>query len=226
MHDGIYVVRDDRVPGGTKQRVLEILLPEIGPGEYVYAAPQSGFAQLALAYACKRLGPKYKATVFMAGRRSPHQNVVRACEAGAKIVTMPENSGMMSVVKARARAYAHEVGAYLLPWGLDWPEFRRTLAELARSVPYSPQEVWSVAGSGVLTRSLQAAWPDAEFNAVNVSIHKVNAGRAKVWQAPEKFDADAKLQPPFPSVSNYDAKAWQFIVKHASRGALFWNVAG
>jgi hypothetical protein len=46
-----------------------------------------------------------------------------------------------------------------------------------------------------------------------------------LYAAPEKFEQDAKVKPPFPSCSNYDAKAWRFIQEYARPGALFWNVA-
>jgi len=44
-------------------------------------------------------------------------------------------------------------------------------------------------------------------------------------KAPEKFEQDARLRPPFPSCSNFDAKAWRFVRQRAAPGALFWNVA-
>jgi hypothetical protein len=46
-----------------------------------------------------------------------------------------------------------------------------------------------------------------------------------VYRAPERFEDEALEPPPFPSCSNYDAKAWRFIRRHAEAGALFWNVA-
>jgi hypothetical protein len=68
------------------------------------------------------------------------------------------------------------------------------------------------------------AWPAATFHAVRIG--KVpDAGRARMHQAPEAFEQDAKEPPPFPSCSNYDAKAWRFIKRNAKPGALFWNVA-
>jgi hypothetical protein len=68
------------------------------------------------------------------------------------------------------------------------------------------------------------AWPAARFFAVQVGAVP-NAGRAAVIKAPERFEQDAKLRPPFPSCSNFDAKAWQFIRQRAAPEALFWNVA-
>jgi hypothetical protein len=55
--------------------------------------------------------------------------------------------------------------------------------------------------------------------------HVPDVGRAVLHKAPERFEDDAKVPPPFPSCSNYDAKAWRFIAEHAKPHALFWNVA-
>lgn len=217
-HEGILVVRDDAYPGGTKARVLSVLFG--AAREYVYASPVQGYAQVALAYAARAAG--MRATVFCAARKVRHPRTLEAEAAGARIIEVPV--GYMSVVLARARAYAAISGATLLPFGLDAPRFLEALAVLARRLEAKPREVWTVAGSGVLTRALQQAWPEAEFHAVRVgSMPK--AGRAILHQAPERFEQDARVPPPFPSCGNYDAKAWRFIRAQARPGALFWNVA-
>lgn len=217
-HSGILVVRDDVIPGGTKRRVLDNLL--VGADEFVYASPAFGYAQVALAYACAAQG--LRATIFTAKRKQLHARTLEAREAGAKIVLVP--TGYLSNVQAKARAYAVASGAVLMPFGFDTDAFGSALADVARSLPVSPREVWAVAGSGTLTRALQQAWPAAQFHAVQVgSVPK--AGRAIVQVAAEKFEQDAKERPPFPSCSNYDAKAWRFIRRQAQPGALFWNVA-
>jgi hypothetical protein len=216
--NGVLVVRDDRVPGGTKRRVLAPLLG--GADEWVYASPCQGYAQVALAHACREQGKR--ATVFVARRAAPHKRTVEAIAAGARIVQVPV--GYMTVVAARARAYAEQTGAGLLPFGFDTPPFIAALADLARSLALSPSEVWAVAGSGTLSRALQQAWPDAAHHAVRIGAVP-KAGRAQLYQAPEPFERDAQIPPPFPSCSNYDAKAWRFIMRHASPGSVFWNVA-
>ena len=215
-HGAIYVVRDDLIPGGTKVRALTLE----GANEFAYASPAAGYAQVALAIAARRYGKR--ATVFVAQRMALHPRTAEAQAAGARIVQVPV--GYMSVVRARAREYCAVSGARLLPFGLDTPEFIEALACVARSLNISPPEVWTVAGSGVLSRALQAAWPLAEFHAVRIGAVP-RAGRAAVVQAPEKFEQNARRPPPFPSCSNYDAKAWQFIQARAKPGALFWNVA-
>lgn len=220
-HNGITVVRDDLIPGGTKQRILRSWLDENGPGEYVYASPSVGYAQLALAYTCAGL-KGYKATIFIAKRRDYSPITEKARRAGATI--MPVSPGYLSVVQNQAKVYCMTKGAFLLPFGFDSPEVVSLIAMMASEVPYTPSEVWSVAGSGTLTRGLQQAWPGAFFHAVQVG-RPPKTGTARLWVAPEPFDKPAADPPPFPSSPFYDAKAWQFVRSHAEKGALFWNVA-
>jgi hypothetical protein len=217
-HGGIVVVRDDLLPGGTKRRALPVLLT--GAREFVYASPVYGYAQIALAHAAKVSG--VRVTIFCAARKIRHARTMQAIRAGARIIEVP--NGYLSVVKARAKTYCAVSGAVLLPFGLDCTAFIRSLSDIARRLPIEPAEVWTVAGSGVLIRALQMAWPAARFYAVRVGAYP-NAGAATVMEAPERFEDDAELPPPFPSCSNYDAKAWRFIKRHATPGALFWNVA-
>jgi hypothetical protein len=219
-HAGIVVVRDDLIPGGTKARVLPCLFrPEIA--EYIYAGPCEGYAQLALALCAARHGKR--ATLFSAARKVPHARTQAAIAAGAKVIGV--RPGYLSVVQDRARGYAKETGALLLPFGLNTPELRGALAAVSRGIPYQPKEVWSVAGSGTLTLALQMAWPNAVFYAVRIGKAVPNVGKATLLTAPERFEEGAKEPPPFPSCDNYDAKAWQFIRQQAKPGALFWNVA-
>lgn len=213
------VVRDDLLPGGTKARVAHLLFD--WHIEYVYASPVYGYAQIALAYAAKAHGKL--ATIFCAKRKHRHARTEEARRAGAKLVEIP--SGYLSVVRSRAIEYCAVSGAKLIPFGFDTPEIHDALADLARTLPCNPKEVWSVAGSGLLSRSLQAAWPQADFRAVRVGAAP-DAGRAHIFTALETFEQDARVRPPFPSCSNYDAKAWHYIRECAKPGALFWNVAG
>lgn len=216
-HEGILVVRDDLLPGGTKRRVLSVLFDE--HEEYVYASPVYGYAQVALAITARDHGKR--ATIFCAKRQQRYFRTTQAEVLGATIHEVPH--GYLTVVKAKARAYCEQTGAKLMPFGLDDERVINALAEVAQRLPVEPTEVWSVCGSGVLTRALQRAWPAAKVYGVQVGM-KPDAGRAQVFLAPEKFDQGAEQPPPFPSTHNYDAKAWRFIKTHAAPGALFWNV--
>lgn len=217
-YGGIVVVRDDLLPGGTKQRALPALLTDAA--EYVYASPACGYAQVALAHACVAVGKQ--ATIFTAKRAQLHPRTQEAQRVGARIVLVP--TGYLSNCQAKARAYAEAAGARYLPFGVDLPAMGDALAGVARALPLHPSEVWTVAGSGTLSRALQQAWPAATFHAVQIG--KVpRVGQARLYVATERFEQEAAERPPFPSCSNYDAKAWRFVQRQASPGAVFWNVA-
>jgi hypothetical protein len=222
LREGVRVVRDDLVPGGTKARVAHLLFDALHD-EYVYAGPCEGYAQVALAYTCRQHGKR--ATLFCAERKTRHARTLEAEAAGARVVEV--QYGYLSNVWAKARAYCEQTGAAMLPFGLADPRIRTGIADVARRVAGPPAEVWTVAGSGTLSLALQEAWPDAVFRAVRVGREVPDAGRALVLTAPERFEQDARNPPPFPSCSNYDAKAWRFILQHATRGrnVLMWNVA-
>lgn len=219
-HGGIVVVRDDLLPGGTKSRAMLALMLRTAASEFVYASPAQGYAQVALAHTARTLGRR--ATVFTAKRKGPHALTRQAHQAGAKVVMVP--FGRLNVVQARARAYAQQAGACLLPFGADDPVCIAAIAADARRIAYQPAEVWCVAGSGVLTRALQLAWPKARHFAVLVGTDKASTGVAERIRHPQPFEDDARVLPPFPSASNYDAKAWEYVRHRASPGALLWNV--
>lgn len=224
-HEGILVVRDDLIGGGSKMRFADYLIrsqPEIK--EWVYgSSPATGYAQISLAHLCTKYDKK--AVVFMADRavekRHPYQ--LQAIEAGAIMNWVP--NGMLSVTEKRARDYVAEdpTCRRLLPIGFDHPTVVASIARVARGMDVQPSEVWTVGSSGTLTRGLQLAWPRSSFHCVRVG-HSGSYGNAKIYKSEYAFNKPTKVLPPFPSAPTYDAKAWEFIKDHASPGALFWNV--
>jgi hypothetical protein len=221
-HGGVLVVRDDLLPGGTKMRAILPLIERTPAGEFVYPSPAYGYAQVALAHCARMTGRA--ATVFTAKRATPHPLTRAAHDAGAKVVMVPY--GYLSNVRAKARAYAEKTGAALVPFGVEDEAAKEAIAAAASGLGLRPREVWTVAGSGVLSRALQRAWPDAEFHAVVIGKEGSDIGRARRWRSPYRFEQACKPaeRPPFPSSPWYDAKAWRFIARHAGPGALFWNV--
>lgn len=218
--EGLRVVRDDLLGGGTKTRALYPLVARGEAAEYVYAGPALGYAQLALAHACRHAGRT--ATCFVPRRAELTPLSAEAHALGARVVEVAY--GRLTVLQARAREYAaRRPDACLLPFGLDTPAIRDALAAAARALP-PPDEVWVAAGSGTLTRALQQAWPDARHHAVQVGAVP-DVGLARRWVAPERFEQPAERPPPFPSTAHYDAKVWRFASESASPGALLWNVA-
>jgi hypothetical protein len=221
--DNIYVVRDDLIPGGTKRCFADRL---IAPStEVVYASPVFGGAQIAIAHAAAERGAQ--ATIFCAKRNKPHDRTLEAWRAGAKIVQVP--SGYLSNVKAKARAYCEKTGAIMLPFGLETPTAFAAIADRARLATAgvgAVDQVWCVGGSGVLARGLQQGITAGSFHVVQIGrkLSNKEAGKAKIYEHPLDFSQDAKIIPPFPSCSNYDAKCWEYIKRHSSGRVLFWNV--
>lgn len=221
-HDGIMIVRDDLLDGGSKRRFLRPLIESEGD-EWCYASPRQGYGQISLAYVCRDLGKK--ATVFLAQSAKLHPYTEEAKLVGANIMQVP--MGYRSHCEAVAREYvANNQGSRLAPFGFHCPLVVNEVARIARLIDYQPKEVWTILSSGTLSSGLQLAWPKAKFYGIYVGHLPTQdeRGRAELLKAPEKYEQPAKILPPFPSAINYDAKAWRFIQKKAAKGALFWNV--
>jgi hypothetical protein len=133
------------------------------------------------------------------------------------------------VVQARARAYAKERGARLVPFGVDLPDAIKAIADAARATGLDPDEVWCAAGSGVLARGLALAWPKARRHVVQVgrTLTPRDVAGARIHVHPLRFGETTKTRPPFPSDPHYDAKAWETMTARGGAGSVvFWNVAG
>ena len=223
-HEGIQVVRDDLIEGGTKRRAFYTYVKSRPKTyEFVYASPRQGYAQLSLAYACKDLGRKATVTVPK-GKR--YWLTDEAEELGAKIIEVP--MGFLTNIQAKAKKYCLEHGAHLIPFGGDHPIIIEAMRQTALSLDITPTEIWTVMSSGVLSRGLQGAFPNAKVYGVRIGHNTTDRerGRAETFKSKYKFHQECKEneRPPFQSSLTYDSKAWTFIKEHASDGALFWNV--
>ena len=224
VYDGVKVVRDDLIDGGTKRRAFYVYIkskPDIE--EFVYASPRQGYAQLSLAYVCKDLGRRATVTVPQ-GKR--YWLTDKAEELGANIIEVP--MGFLTHIQYVAKEYCLDSGAHLIPFGGDHPIIVRAMCEVAKSLNINPKEVWSVMSSGVLSRGLQMAWPNSIVYGVKIghNTKKQEQGTARCLRSKYKFQQECKKieRPPFPSSLTYDSKAWSFIKEKATKGALFWNV--
>lgn len=223
-HNGITVLRDDLLTGGTKS----ILMPSIigDSEEYVYASPVYGGFQIALAAYCQKVGKK--STIFCAKRKNQHENTLQCIGYGAKIVEIPY--GYLSVVEKRARDYCEETGAEKLVFGgssmenkiLIGDRMREIISELGRE----PKEIWCAVGSGTLVDSILMATSTAKVFGVEVGVeYKETHPRLTIMKYDKPFDKPSKHKAPFPSVPNYDLKAFEYCEKYKeSDDVLFWNV--
>lgn len=222
-HEGVRVVRDDLI-SGSKCRGGDLLMSRVKEDTVVYCQPRFGAAGPSILDVCKRHGKKV--VLFMPACKKISQHQMVCIERGAipkfvKIAAMPN-------LNSYAKKWAEENGAYFIPLGLKSPLVTAGLIQAALTIP-EPEEVWSVISTGVLTRSLQIAWPNAKFYATAVArnIKAGERGIATLNSAPEAFVKPVKGDdiPPFPCILEYDAKCWRYIPKNTDRDILMWNVA-
>jgi len=231
-HEGVVVVRDDLVPGGSKARFLPYLIQ--GAREVVFGGPFCGGAPYALAIIGQRLG--VRVTLFYAQRKISHPLQIAAHAAGARIEWVP--AGRIAHVQARARRYAAEAGAFFLPLGFDTPAaegpYVAGMGAVRALLPEAPAEVWCATGSGMLARCLGRAFPEAAVFGVAVGLASRHAAQAlprnvRLVPTPYRFEQAVREAAPFPCHANYDRKAWLGARAAARTGrargpVLFWNV--
>lgn len=227
-HFGVDVLRDDLLPGGSKSRFLPYLIRD--HEEVVFGGPFCGGAPVCLSVWGKKLG--IKVTLFYAKRNKLHRNQMTCLENGATIYQVPY--GYMSNVQSKAKKYCQDTGAHFLPLGFDVPEanepFMSDMRELRR-LKGDYDEIWVSSGTGMISRCLGASFPNSAIKSVVVGLKSRNENQnypqnVEIITCPYKFEQDCKTKPPFKSSENYDAKAWEQLMKVGTRGKriLFWNV--
>lgn len=227
-HGDIFVIRDDLLPGGSKTRFIPFTVP-FSARSLVYGAPFCGGAPVALAVEGQRRG--IQVTIFYAARAQLTPRQLRVQGLGARLEMV--SPGYMTVVQARARAYAERQGAHFFPLGFDVPEAEEPFIEAIRaSVQHlNPPEVWCATGSGMLARCLALALPTARIQAVAVGLQSRWAKQAfpanvAIRDAGLPFERKTKVRAPFDCCGHYDRKAWAFAAEEAVPGACFWCVLG
>lgn len=238
-HEGVYVLRDDLLPGGTKSIVLPDLLNP-AYNEYVYASPVYGGFQIALSLYCEKIGKK--ATIFCAKRKDWHPNTYRCAAAGAKIIEV--DVGYLSVVQKRAKEYVAEQslqnigGSQYIPFGANTAMSRQSLIyrvhKVIQSLGFVPDEIWCAVGSGLLFESILEATesikvsPRKKIQVCGVVVGKhysTSHPRGHLFTYPLSFEYETKVECPFPSMPNYDRKAWEvMLTRKVGKNILFWNV--
>lgn len=246
-HGTVHVVREDLLPGGTKQRAVAPYVQALmarGYNHFVYASPFCGFAQVALAYVCRQLGVS---CTVVASRDPDLTNV----SAKHEFTCLAEDYGadvLLAETLSEAEAFAdglsqNDPRTFKPPLGFDCPLYRehlvqalkrewaRVLARLERR----PRALWLPVGSGTLVKTFSAfVEPEIELHALNVHVlahedRRIQAvrenPRVTLFSAPQPFAAPASLLPAVPSNRFYDAKLWDLIARYGVDGDVWWNVA-
>lgn len=238
----VHVVRDDLLPGGTKQRALGRYLSEAlarGATSFVYASPPPGFAQVALAYVCGRLGVECALFCAQAGGEL-HEFSVLARSYGATV----HPCATLDVAEKEARVHHHATpGSRKLPLGFAEPGYVgrlrdavvREWAHLTEELGREPARVWLPVGSATLGSVFADVLGDrVALHCVDVRVLDPHDPRIRALMARpgvvvhrclERFSDPCAARPPIPANTHYDAKLWPLIHAHARDGDLWWNVA-
>jgi len=214
--NGLHVLRDDLVSGGTKRRGLYLLLRSLNAESVFYAGTTMGHGALALALAGRDTGKKIN-IVISAKENDPY--VLRLRDAGATVHLCKPLP--VDILHEQATSMAE--GAPVFPPGFATPEFAGSLSGALAKLDVSAfPEIWVASVTGTLARALKKTFPKAMVRTVSV----VKNGAPCDFTAPEKYHQPAKSPPPYPACPYTDAKVWRFAQKHAKPGALIWNTAG
>ncbi|MGB3467020.1 MAG: hypothetical protein WBA74_17195 [Cyclobacteriaceae bacterium] len=237
----VNVVRDDYLVGGTKQRAMFEYLNLFIEDEYVYATPSKGYAQIALAYTCMIM--KKKATIFVSKQSDGMISYLSllAQNYGAKLII---TTHVVPIKNLQKKAYDYcmrNKSRKYISFGCNTDSFKyflqkNIISALPKTFIY-PKRIWCVAGSGTLLDVFSKIWPMSEFHVVQVgkTIWPDQRGinddgtfnyYSELYIAPERFNENAEILPPYKSVLNYDAKIWRFVLLYGKEGDLIWNVAG
>lgn len=223
--DGFNVIDDGEFEFGSKAKMGDFMISQVKEDAMVYVAPRTGYAPFSLCYLAKKYNKKLYLIMPASKEASEHQ--LTAIEYGGIPIFL--RIPAMPTANIWAKQFAEKIGAKYLPFGLKhelvvaggvrvfYDNFKDTNIE----------EMWTVFSTGVLSRTLQIALPNTEFNAVAVArnVQEGELGRAKFYTHDRPFLKEARIDTPFDCIKTYDAKGWEFIKKYGKEGDWFWNVA-
>jgi hypothetical protein len=238
----LVVVRDDLLPGGTKQRACAPYLTQmaqLGHKEFIYASPFSGYAQVALSYVCQKLKLKCTLVCETQSESRFHPYSLLSQQYGARLIKASD----LTSAEARAQELVLNESILKIPLGFDSDDFRFHLKEeihlkwkkFESTLNTKVKNLWLPLGSGTLAKTFSEILPNhITINCVNVHVLKnkdqriqklKKNSRINIYEAPMKFHERANMIPAIPSNEFYDAKLWSFINQYGQAGDVWWNVA-
>ena len=218
------VFRDDMLIGGSKQRGLIPMLAKIKEPIIVYAGPPQGYAQIALAYGAKLT---HKTVKLYLNKVKEKTELTKYAE-GFGNVTVYEKMAPLSDLQKEADLLADH-NHYIINFGMNDTLFIKQFTKsLKKVIKIQPARIWLVAGSATILNVLYKIFPKTFFNVVQVGkkiwADQIKSKRTKLYISDKKFSEPSSILPPYPSVSTYDAKLWEFFIKYGKNDDYIWNV--
>ena len=234
--NNITVIQDNVQPGGTKARILPTYLKNKltdNIKKVTYAGPRVGFAQVALAITCQKLG--LRCGLYVSGKGS-NTNVNLAKKYGANILGYYLTN---KLAKDAAKAAVNS-SIYNCEFGFDSEEFTSLgisiLSELVKNNEYlntiqdTEFHLFIAYGTGTISRILRQVFPNAVLHCVQVGrqVYDDVPSNSIVHKAQEYFTQEAILKPPYNSSPYYDAKVYKiamdFKKENLNLNVVIWNV--
>jgi hypothetical protein len=225
------IVRCDLVQGGFKRLAIDGVYTKSKANNLVFATNSLGTGGLALTLSLVESGKH--PIIFLSKSDSLSHDLSLCKKMGAQLDFSGKSEPFDSdSLRMEALEKYNSADYEVLPLGLENEEVKSNIVRLAKNIfsSKSPQEIWVATASGLTIRSLQIAFPNTNFHAVLVKGNNPNVGKAEVHKPKEIFTEAARIIPPYPSNSNYDAKVWEVILEYSKEheikdGTVIFNIA-
>jgi len=247
-HEGVHVIRGDKIPGGLKYPPLldYVYNLDVQTDHFVYVTPKIGYATVALALACKALNKKL--SLFSPATKNVGWGQVLPHIYYGNINHYFIRVAALKNLRAIARKWCEKHGAHYVPFGLtNTPAFTNAFAATLALIVSANQKrsdspvdltglerIVCACSTGMLLRASMLAFNQTKHTAVLVcrNMQAGEVGNAKVISTPYPWLKSAKILPSeFDTVATYDGKAWEMIVKTLDKKPelrdkiMFLNVA-
>ena len=223
--EGFNVIDDGEFQYGTKAKMGDFYMSQVKKDSIVYCAPRTGFAPYSLTHLAKKYNKKL--ILFMPASKAASEHQLRVIEDGATPIFI--KTPAMPTLNAWAKKFAKDINAEFAPFGLKHELVVAGGVRIFHEAfkDKNINEMWTVFSTGVLSRTLQIALPNAAFNAVAVArnVQPGELGRARFYTHTKEFLKPADIDTPFDCIKTYDAKGWEYMKKYGKEGDWFWNVA-
>jgi hypothetical protein len=229
----IKIVRDDLIPGGTKQRAWRIF-EKITENEIVYASKYNGFTQLTLAIIALKINKC--ATIFLDRNNKTITSIAK--EYGVNVIIKKDKD--INELYYAAKKYAKMNKSHFMFAGFHEGAI---IDEITRDIqnkiiglldPMQKYNFWVEGKSGSIIDVLFKLFPNSMINIIELDNKKkknkiYNDDRIKTHIVShiitEYVFNDLEVSRPLSefNVSTYHASIWKYITEFAQDGDIFWN---
>lgn len=216
----INIIRDDLLLGGTKGCIAEYIILNNDYDTFIYASPVYGGFQISLSIMCNKYNKK--CIIVCAKHKNKHRNTLLCESYGASIIET--KVGYLNVIQATAK----KIQGYYIEFGCS-NHISLLSNHIKNRIAEEPDEIWCAIGSGTLVSALLDATEKCKvFGIVVGKKCNIQHPRLSLIYYDKPFQYESKFNCPFPSMPNYDRKAYEILIRergtNPNQSIYFWNV--